>query len=67
MTLDRPPVWRRSTHCGPNGTCVEVARLSAARVGVRDAAQAAGSGPVLTVSATAWRALLTRVRAGSLP
>ncbi|REE98173.1 DUF397 domain-containing protein [Thermomonospora umbrina] len=65
MNSDRPPVWRRSTHCGPSGSCVEVARLSDAHLGVRDAKQG-DTGPTLGVPAFAWRALVARVVAGDL-
>jgi hypothetical protein len=49
--------WRKSSFSeGPQTNCVEVA-LAESRAAVRDSKNAAG--PVLTVSATAWRAFVT--------
>jgi Domain of unknown function (DUF397) len=53
--------WRKSTFSGNNGgQCVEVGNASSGLV-VRDTTDRAGA--VLTVSASAWRALLAEVRA----
>lgn len=50
--------WRKSSHSGNEGDCVEVA--IARTVGVRDSkARAAGQ---LTVSRQAWSAALRRLR-----
>jgi hypothetical protein len=52
--------WRKSTYSGNNGgACVEVAS-AALGVMVRDTTDRAGA--VLSVSASAWRALLAEVR-----
>jgi hypothetical protein len=53
--------WRKSTHSGGNGAnCVEV-DSAATSVLVRDTADRAGA--VLTIPASAWRALLAGIRA----
>lgn len=53
--------WRKSSHSGASGgQCVEVGN-AASRVMVRDTTDRAGA--VLAVSAGAWRALLTGIRA----
>jgi hypothetical protein len=53
--------WRKSTHSGGNGTnCIEVAAAPAS-VLVRDTTNRAGA--VLTIPASAWRALLAGIRA----
>ncbi|MCW2903770.1 MAG: hypothetical protein JWO67_6035 [Streptosporangiaceae bacterium] len=57
------PVWRKSSHSGNQGDCVELARLGA-EVGVRDSKNAAAGH--LTVSAQAFSALVARIRAGEL-
>ncbi|SBT53079.1 DUF397 domain-containing protein [Micromonospora auratinigra] len=51
----RPPAtgWRKSSHSGDEGACVEMALLPAA-VAVRDSKDPAG--PVLVFSPTAWAA-----------
>ncbi|WUI00421.1 DUF397 domain-containing protein [Spirillospora sp. NBC_00431] len=60
------PGWRRSTHCGANGTCVEVAMLSdAGLIGVRDAKRGDQS-PVLTYDRADWRGLIHKIKEGSL-
>ncbi len=48
-------VWRTSSYTGSSGDCVEVA-AAAGSVLVRDTKDR--EGPVLAVSATAWRAFL---------
>ena len=51
--------WRKSSYSGDNGgECVEVA--AAADVAVRDTADR--SGPVLTLTADAWRAFTATLR-----
>jgi hypothetical protein len=52
--------WRKATHSNGIGVCVEVGAASRA-VLVRDTTNRAGA--TLAVPATAWRSLLTRVRA----
>ncbi len=48
-------VWRRSSHSGGNGDCVEVGRPGDG-VAVRDSKQ--GDGPRLEFGVAAWRAFL---------
>jgi hypothetical protein len=53
--------WRKSTHSGANGaSCVEV---GAATVGVQVRDTTDHAGAVLTIPASAWRALLAGIRA----
>ncbi|MGK5551665.1 DUF397 domain-containing protein [Actinomadura kijaniata] len=67
MNVNGAPNWRRSTHCGANGTCVEVAALASpgSLIGARDAKRGERS-PVLTLTRAEWRAFLTQVKSGSL-
>ena len=58
--------WRRSSWCAVNGSCVEVAKLPAGQVGVRDGKIGAAS-PVLAFSQPQWRAFLSGMRAGQFP
>jgi hypothetical protein len=58
--------WRRSSWCAVNGSCVEVAKLPAGQVGIRDGKIGAGS-PVLAFSRTQWRAFLSGLLAGQFP
>ena len=54
--------WRKSSYSGNGGgDCVEVSGGAVAGVLVRDTTDRAGA--VLSVSASAWRALLAEVRA----
>jgi hypothetical protein len=57
------PVWRKSSHSGNQGDCVELARLGA-EVGVRDSKNVAAGH--LTVSAQTFGTLVARVKAGEL-
>ncbi|MGH3624412.1 MAG: DUF397 domain-containing protein [Sciscionella sp.] len=50
--------WHKSSHSAGNGGCVEVASASG-EVLVRDSKQMAS--PILTVTPTAWRALLAGI------
>ncbi len=53
--------WRKSSYSGGSGgNCVELAS-QASQVLVRDTKQA-GTGPVLTFSASAWRRFVSRRR-----
>ncbi|GAA2491784.1 DUF397 domain-containing protein [Streptomyces thermolineatus] len=54
--------WRKSSHSGGEGDCVEVALLSEASTGVRDSKDRGG--PVLTFSDEAWAGFVAGVRAG---
>jgi hypothetical protein len=55
------PSWRKSSYSGNGGeACIEVGS-TAAHILVRDTTNRTGS--VLTIPATAWRALLAGVRA----
>jgi hypothetical protein len=51
--------WRKAHRSAADGACVEVARLDGAIV-VRDSLNP--SGPMLTFGATAWHALLARLK-----
>ncbi|GAA5045391.1 DUF397 domain-containing protein [Nocardia callitridis] len=51
-------MWRKSTHSGPDGNCVEVAFLGNGDVAVRDTKDN-GVGPVLAFSPGEWDAFLT--------
>ncbi|WP_280267222.1 DUF397 domain-containing protein [Nocardia wallacei] len=56
-------VWRKSTHSGPDGNCVEVAFLVEGNVAVRDTKDR-GHGPVLAFTPGEWDAFVTGVSAG---
>jgi len=60
MTAPEPDgiVWHTSSYSGSGSDCVEVAPAPAG-VLVRDSKNA--DGPVLAVTATAWRAFLTTI------
>jgi len=48
--------WRKSSHSGANGACVEVAEPGGAVIAVRDSKDP--QGPALTFSADAWAAFV---------
>jgi hypothetical protein len=54
------PRWRTSSYSGGQGNCVEVAD-DGRRVLVRDTQDR--TGPLLKVTATAWRRLVAQVKA----
>jgi hypothetical protein len=56
--------WQISSRCNAHGACVEVARLAAGDIGVRDGKDQ--SGPVLRLTAAQWRGFVASLRAGQL-
>ncbi len=55
--------WQRSSFVDVNGVCLEVARLSPRRIGVRDAKDH-GSGPVLVFTNKEWDAFIRGAKNG---
>ena len=55
-------VWRKSTHSGGNGSCVEVAGLGRT-VAVRDSKNP--DGPKLILTHDSWRTFIQRTKAAS--
>jgi hypothetical protein len=55
--------WCKSSMSTYNGSCVEIARLSSDRVGVRDTKDQ-GTGPVLAFTQNEWSAFLAGAKAG---
>lgn len=51
--------WRKSSHSGSNGNCVEVARLADA-IAVRDSKDA--DGPHLTFTSNDWGRFLAEIK-----
>lgn len=60
---DADTVWETSSFCGGNGSCVEIARLAAGEIAVRDGKQRA-AGPVLIFTQDEWVAFISGVKAG---
>ncbi len=60
-----PPTlrWRKSSHSGDQGECVEVAALPSGAVGMRDSKNP--DGPHLTLSRRAFRTLLDQAATDS--
>ncbi|MFI0352897.1 DUF397 domain-containing protein [Actinomadura sp. 9N407] len=52
--------WRKSSHSGHQGECVEVAGLGLADVAVRDSTDP--SGPVLAFSRAEWKAFFEEIK-----
>ena len=52
--------WRKSSYSASNGHCVEAARFTDGRIGVRDSKVA--DGPVLRFTPEAWTAFLGELR-----
>jgi hypothetical protein len=55
--------WTKSSLSAYNGSCFEIARLPADRIGVRDTKDN-GSGPVLIFNQNEWSAFLSGAKAG---
>ncbi|MFI9362593.1 DUF397 domain-containing protein [Kitasatospora sp. NPDC053057] len=55
--------WRKSSHSGGQGACVEIAGPAAGAVAVRDSKDPAG--PQLRFSTEAWNAFASAVAAGA--
>ncbi|MGX1805719.1 DUF397 domain-containing protein [Nocardia sp. NPDC055321] len=55
-------VWKKSSFSQPSGECVEVARLSSGRVGVRDSKNPGG--PALVFTPGEWNAFISGVEGG---
>ena len=53
--------WRKSSHSGQSGNCVEVARNLPRRVVVRDSKEPDGAR--LVISMSAWQVFMKKVRA----
>jgi hypothetical protein len=58
------PWWKKSSWSAQNGHCVEVARLSASSIGVRDSKDNASVRPVLVFTNEDWTGFLVGIRAG---
>ena len=56
--------WRKSSYSMSNGQCIEVARLVAGHIGVRDSK--AAEGPVLRFEPGAWTAFLAELQTSPL-
>jgi len=55
--------WRKAAKSGPNGNCLEVAKLADGGVAVRDSKQV-GQGPVLQYTVNEWDAFLDGAKKG---
>jgi ABC-type amino acid transport substrate-binding protein len=56
--------WEKSSRSAQNGHCVEVARLSADSIGVRDSKDTAPGRPVLVFARQEWAGFLQGIKAG---
>jgi hypothetical protein len=57
-------IWAKSSHSGPNGNCVEVARNLPGIVAVRDSKNPGG--PVLMLTRRQWKALTEGIAGAEL-
>jgi hypothetical protein len=57
------PVWRVSSKCSVNGSCVLVAHLGDGRVAVRDS-KAHEASPILVFDSDAWGSFVDAIKAG---
>ena len=57
--------WKKSSYSAANGNCVEVARLGAGYIGVRDSKDAAR--PALAFTPDGWRAFIKAVKTSRRP
>jgi hypothetical protein len=57
--------WKKSSYSAANGNCVEVARLGAGCIGVRDSKNAAQ--PALGFSPASWRTFISAVKSNRQP
>ncbi|MFY9931543.1 MAG: DUF397 domain-containing protein [Streptosporangiaceae bacterium] len=55
--------WLKSSYCGYNNSCFEIARLGENRIGVRDTKDR-GVGPVLVFTQAEWTAFLAGAKGG---
>lgn len=57
--------WKKSSYSAANGNCVEVARLGAGDIGVRDSKNAARPG--LGFTPASWRTFISAVKSNRQP
>ncbi|MGH3204856.1 MAG: DUF397 domain-containing protein [Streptosporangiaceae bacterium] len=57
--------WKKSSYSAANGNCVEVARLGAGFIGVRDSKNAAL--PALGFTPASWRTFVSDVKSSRRP
>ena len=55
--------WRKSSFSSMNGSCVEIGRLLANSIGVRDSKDN-GTGPVLVFTESEWSAFISGAKDG---
>jgi hypothetical protein len=57
--------WKTSSHCGPSQGCVEVARLSASTIAVRDSRHSEIQSPVLSFDVFEWKRFIAMIKKGN--